>query len=106
MTTDLESSPTESTLAESAKAPSELAKAYDPKDVEPLWYAYWLEHKVFAASDDPGDTRPVYALPMTSEQNPVRTPESSATSVSQRSPSSLRSACQLCSRSGETPASA
>jgi valyl-tRNA synthetase len=43
---------------------SELSKAYDPKDVEPRWYAYWLEHKVFAASDDPADTRPVYALPL------------------------------------------
>ncbi len=42
----------------------ELAKAYDPKDVEPRWYAYWLEHQVFAASDDPADTRPVYVLPL------------------------------------------
>jgi valyl-tRNA synthetase len=44
--------------------PPELAKAYDPKDVEPRWYAYWLEHQVFAASDDPADTRPVYVLPL------------------------------------------
>jgi valyl-tRNA synthetase len=43
---------------------SELAKAYNPKDVEPRWYAFWLEHGVFAASDDPADTRPVYALPI------------------------------------------
>ena len=43
---------------------SELAKAYDPTDVEPRWYAYWIEHGVFAASDDPADPRPVYALPM------------------------------------------
>ena len=43
---------------------SELSKAYDPKDVEPRWYAFWLEHGVFAASDDPADTRPVYALPI------------------------------------------
>jgi valyl-tRNA synthetase len=43
---------------------AELSKVYDPKDVEPRWYAYWLEHQVFAASDDPADTRPVYALPM------------------------------------------
>jgi len=43
---------------------SELSKAYDPRDVEPRWYAYWLEHDVFAASDDPADTRPVYALPI------------------------------------------
>jgi valyl-tRNA synthetase len=43
---------------------SELAKAYNPKDVEPRWYAFWLEHGVFAASDDPADARPVYALPI------------------------------------------
>jgi valyl-tRNA synthetase len=43
---------------------SDLAKAYDPRDVEPRWYAYWLEHDVFAASDDPADTRPVYVLPI------------------------------------------
>jgi valyl-tRNA synthetase len=43
---------------------TELAKAYDPKDVEPRWYAYWLEHDVFAATDDPADARPVYVLPM------------------------------------------
>jgi valyl-tRNA synthetase len=43
---------------------SPLAKAYDPRDVEPRWYAYWVEHGVFAASSDPGDTRPVYVCPM------------------------------------------
>jgi valyl-tRNA synthetase len=43
---------------------SELAKAYNPKDVEPRWYAFWLEHGVFAASDAPGDARPVYTLPI------------------------------------------
>ena len=43
---------------------SPLAKAYDPKDVEPRWYAYWVEHGVFAASSDPADTRPVYVCPM------------------------------------------
>src|SRR5262245_2953401 len=43
---------------------SELPKAYDPKDVEPRWYAYWLEHGVFAASDDAADARPVYTLPI------------------------------------------
>ncbi|MFO0757348.1 MAG: valine--tRNA ligase [Byssovorax sp.] len=45
-------------------ATPELAKAYDPKDVEPRWYAYWLEHQVFAANDDPADARPVYVLPL------------------------------------------
>jgi len=43
---------------------SPLAKAYDPKDVEPRWYAYWVEHGVFAASSDPKDARPVYVCPM------------------------------------------
>ncbi len=43
---------------------TELAKAYDPKDVEPRWYQYWLDHGVFAASDAPGDARPTYVLPM------------------------------------------
>jgi valyl-tRNA synthetase len=43
---------------------TELAKAYDPKDVEPRWYAYWIEQRVFAASDEPGDQRPTYVLPM------------------------------------------
>ncbi|MFO0587467.1 MAG: valine--tRNA ligase [Polyangiaceae bacterium] len=43
---------------------SPLAKAYDPRDVEPRWYAYWIENKVFAASSDPADTRPTYVLPM------------------------------------------
>ncbi|MEJ7735573.1 MAG: valine--tRNA ligase, partial [Polyangiaceae bacterium] len=42
----------------------ELAKAYDPKDVEPRWYAYWIEENVFAAVDDAADPRPVYVLPM------------------------------------------
>ncbi len=43
---------------------TELAKAYIPRDVEPRWYAFWIEAGIFSASDDPEDTRPVYALPM------------------------------------------
>jgi valyl-tRNA synthetase len=43
---------------------TDLAKAYNPRDVEPRWYTYWVENGVFSASDDPSDTRPVYALPM------------------------------------------
>ncbi len=43
---------------------AELPKAYEPRDVEPRWYAYWLEHGVFEASVDPNDERPVYALMM------------------------------------------
>jgi valyl-tRNA synthetase len=43
---------------------SPLAKAYDPKDVEPRWYDFWVEKGVFAATSDPSDTRPVYVCPM------------------------------------------
>ena len=43
---------------------SELPKAYEPKDVEPRWYAFWLEHGVFRASSAPDDRRPVYVLHM------------------------------------------
>src|SRR5688572_22906033 len=43
---------------------AELPKAYEPRDVEPRWYAYWLEHGVFKASVAPNDERPVYALMM------------------------------------------
>jgi valyl-tRNA synthetase len=43
---------------------TELAKAYNPRDVEPRWYTFWVESGVFSASDDPSDTRPVYVLPM------------------------------------------
>jgi valyl-tRNA synthetase len=44
--------------------PAEMPKAYEPSDVESKWYAFWLEHGVFRASSDPGDTRPVYVIPM------------------------------------------
>src|SRR4051812_44624803 len=44
--------------------PPEMPKAYEPALVEPRWYAFWLEHGVFRASDDPKDPRPVYVLPM------------------------------------------
>ncbi|MFS8071122.1 MAG: class I tRNA ligase family protein, partial [Byssovorax sp.] len=64
MTTDPADLPIDPATSASAKPESELAKAYDPRDVEPRWYAFWLEHDVFAASDDPADTRPVYTLPM------------------------------------------
>ncbi len=43
---------------------SELPKAYEPREVEPRWYAFWLEHGVFRASSEPGDTRPVYVVTM------------------------------------------
>jgi valyl-tRNA synthetase len=41
-----------------------MPKAYEPALVESRWYAFWLEHGVFRASDDAGDPRPVYVLPM------------------------------------------
>ena len=43
---------------------AELAKAYEPKDVEPRWYDFWLQNAVFAAHDEPEGKRPVYSLPM------------------------------------------
>ena len=43
---------------------SEMPKAYEPREVEARWYAFWLEKGVFEASDDPNDTRPTYCLPM------------------------------------------
>jgi valyl-tRNA synthetase len=42
----------------------DLSKPYEPKEVEERWYAFWEEQKVFEASDDPGDARPVYVVPM------------------------------------------
>lgn len=43
---------------------AEMPKAYEPALVEPHWYAFWVEHGVFRASDDAADTRPAYCLPM------------------------------------------
>ncbi len=42
----------------------EMPKAYEPADIEPKWYAFWVEQGVFRASDDPADRRPVYCIPM------------------------------------------
>jgi valyl-tRNA synthetase len=42
----------------------ELPKAYEPADVEPRWYQFWLEHRVFEASVAPEDHRPTYVIPM------------------------------------------
>jgi len=41
-----------------------LDQPYDPALVESRWYAFWEKHGVFAATDSPADTRPVYVLPM------------------------------------------
>src|SRR5687767_1944684 len=45
-------------------APPALDQAYDPRQVEERWYAFWWERGVFCASDDPADQREVYVLPM------------------------------------------
>src|SRR5882672_7099862 len=42
----------------------EMPKAYEPALVEPRWYAFWIEHGVFRATDEASDPRPVYCLPM------------------------------------------
>jgi valyl-tRNA synthetase len=43
---------------------TELPKAYDPADVEPRWYAFWIEHGVFHASVSPEDRRDTYVISM------------------------------------------
>jgi len=43
---------------------SELPKAYDPTEVEPRWYQYWLDQGVFRAGLEPGDERATYAIAM------------------------------------------
>ncbi|HEY6562527.1 MAG TPA: valine--tRNA ligase [Polyangiaceae bacterium] len=43
---------------------SELPTAYEPADVEPRWYEFWLKHGVFRASEDPKDAREPYVIPM------------------------------------------
>src|SRR3954467_6419675 len=41
---------------------AELGKGYEPAEVEPKWYAFWLEHRVFEASVDPADQRKPYTI--------------------------------------------
>src|SRR5579863_4971067 len=41
-----------------------LDQPYEPSLVEPSWYDFWEKHGVFAASDAPADSRPVYVVPM------------------------------------------
>ena len=41
---------------------SGLSTAYEPADVEPKWYKFWLEHGVFRASLEPADTRKPYCI--------------------------------------------
>ena len=42
----------------------ELPKAYEPVDVEPRWYKFWMDNGVFQASVAPEDNRPTYVIPM------------------------------------------
>jgi valyl-tRNA synthetase len=46
-----------------AAAPA-LDQPYDPSSVEGRWYSFWEDQGVFACSDSPVDTRPVYVVPM------------------------------------------
>ncbi|HYQ44892.1 MAG TPA: valine--tRNA ligase [Polyangiaceae bacterium] len=48
--------------AEKQDEKAELGKGYEPAEVEPKWYAFWQEHGVFHASDDPADTRKPYTI--------------------------------------------
>jgi valyl-tRNA synthetase len=41
---------------------SNLSTAYEPADVEPKWYQFWLEHGVFRASLDSADKREPYSI--------------------------------------------
>jgi valyl-tRNA synthetase len=50
-------------VTEGKESPA-LDQPYDPALVEPRWYAFWERSGVFAASDAPDDTRPVYVIPM------------------------------------------
>jgi valyl-tRNA synthetase len=43
---------------------SELPKAYEPGEVEPRWYQFWLDQGVFEASVDPNDAREPYTIAM------------------------------------------
>ncbi|AKV04242.1 Valyl-tRNA synthetase [Labilithrix luteola] len=42
----------------------DLNKAYEPKEVEERWYAFWEKEGVFHANEDPSDTRPTYVVPL------------------------------------------
>ena len=39
-----------------------LPKAYDPRETEPRWYAFWENNGFFTASNDPADTRTPYTI--------------------------------------------
>ena len=41
---------------------TELSKAYEPAEVEPKWYKFWLDNGVFEAGVDPDDKREPYTI--------------------------------------------
>jgi valyl-tRNA synthetase len=43
---------------------TEMPKAYEPAEVEPRWYNFWLEQGVFRAGVDPHDKREAYVIAM------------------------------------------
>jgi valyl-tRNA synthetase len=43
---------------------SELAKGYEPREIEERWSKEWIDGGVFAVTDDESDARPKYVLPM------------------------------------------
>src|SRR6188768_3623154 len=49
-------------IEEKSDEKAELGKGYEPFEVEPKWYAFWLEHGVFNASVDPADQRKPYTI--------------------------------------------
>src|SRR4051794_36052742 len=47
-----------------AMTAAEMPKAYDPTQTEAKWYAFWQEHQLFRAPNDPNDERPTYVISM------------------------------------------
>ncbi|MFO0549455.1 MAG: valine--tRNA ligase [Polyangiaceae bacterium] len=64
MSHDDTSSEAPSAATPSPEALRELAKAYEPREVESTWSKRWIELGVFAASSALPDPRPRYVLPM------------------------------------------
>ncbi len=42
----------------------ELSKAYEPSEVEPRWYKFWLDLGVFKAGTEQSQGKPSYVIPM------------------------------------------
>jgi valyl-tRNA synthetase len=43
---------------------TEPLKPYEPHEIEPRWYQFWVDQGVFRASSAPNDARPTYVVPM------------------------------------------